>query len=140
VALPPFHLAIPVDDLARSRDFYGGLLGCREGRSSDRWVDFDFFGHQLVAHLSPGEAGRGPANDVDGHAVPVRHFGLVVPWDDFGAFEARLREAGVEFLIEPHVRFAGEPGEQRTLFVLDPSGNALELKTFRDPGQLFATA
>ena len=138
----PFHLAIPVRDLAEARAFYGSALGCPEGRSSDAWVDFDFFGHQLVAHLSPEvseETGRGATNDVDGKAVPVRHFGVVLEWGAFPGVEQRLRVAGAEFLIEPYTRFAGEPGEQATMFCLDPSGNALEFKSFKDPGQLFAT-
>jgi extradiol dioxygenase family protein len=136
---PPFHLAFPVHDLATARAFYGGVLGCPEGRSSDAWVDFDFFGHQIVAHLSPGECGPGPNNEVDGHAVPVRHFGVVLEWDVFPKIERRLREHGAEFAVEPYVRFEGRPGEQKTMFVRDPSGNALEFKTFKDPSQLFAT-
>lgn len=137
--LSPFHLAIPVGDLAEARGFYGGLLGCAEGRSAQRWVDFDFFGHQVVAHLVEREAKGAPVNSVDGDAVPVPHFGVVL---DFGAWEElaeRLAGAGVDFLIEPRVRFAGEPGEQGTLFLRDPSGNVLEFKGFRDvAGQLFA--
>ena len=136
--LPPFHLAFPVDDLAAARAFYGELLGCAEGRSSEQWVDFDFFGHQLVAHLAPGERRESAANPVDGEAVPVRHFGVVLRWDDWHALAERLRAAGVAFLIEPGIRFAGQPGEQATLFVRDPAGNALEFKAFRDPDQLFA--
>ena len=132
----PFHLAFPVRDLDEARAFYGGVLGCPEGRSSDRWIDFDFFGHQIVAHLSPEEA-DGATNDVDGKAVPVRHFGAVLDWEDFPRVESLLRGAGVEFLIEPHTRFAGEPGEQATMFLTDPSGNALEFKSFRDPDALF---
>ncbi len=134
----PFHLAFPVRDLDEARGFYGGVLSCPEGRSSESWIDFDLFGHQLVAHLSPEEAGGGANNDVDGKAVPVRHFGAVLDWEDFFRLEARLRGAGVEFLIEPHTRFEGEPGEQATMFLTDPSGNALEFKSFRDPGRLFA--
>jgi extradiol dioxygenase family protein len=137
MALSPFHLAIPVNDLAAARGFYHGVLGCAEGRSSDRWVDFDFFGHQLVAHLCEAR-GAEPTNAVDGKAVPVRHFGLVLDWGDFPAVERRLRAAGLGFLIEPYTRFEGQPGEQRTLFVLDPAGNALEFKSFRDPAALFA--
>ncbi|MGQ0612192.1 MAG: VOC family protein [Planctomycetaceae bacterium] len=134
----PFHLALPVHDLAAARRFYGGLLGCPEGRSSDAWVDFDFFGHQLVAHLSPGEAAGNATNAVDGEKVPVRHFGVVLAWDECPTMEARLRGAGVRFLIEPQLRFRGLPGEQRTMFLRDPSGNALEFKAFQDPARLFA--
>jgi len=140
--LPPFHLAIPVYDLAAARAFYGDLLGCAEGRSSDRWVDFDLYGHQLVAHLveNPGlpdpDAGENP---VDGHDVPVPHFGAVLAWDAWHALAERLRAAGTRFVIEPYVRFAGETGEQATMFLRDPSGNALEFKSFKDPAQLFAT-
>ncbi|GHA79537.1 VOC family protein [Cognatilysobacter bugurensis] len=139
--LTPFHLAIPVHDLAAARAFYGGLFGCREGRSSERWVDYDLFGHQLVCHqvdgMAPPVAGD---NAVDGHDVPVPHFGVVLEMDDWQALADRLRAAGVTFGIEPHVRFKGQPGEQATLFLLDPSGNALEFKAFADiEGQLFAT-
>jgi len=141
--LPPFHLAIPVRDLASSRAFYGGLLGCREGRSAQRWVDFDFFGHQLVCHVADDYPGRGTAgvtNAVDGHEVPVPHFGAVLTLPAFDELARRLRAAGVQFVIEPHVRFAGQPGEQATMFLLDPSGNAIEFKAFADiEGQLFAT-
>ena len=133
----PFHLAFPVRDLRAARDFYGGVLGCPEGRSSGRWVDFDFFGHQIVAHLCPDETGVGATNEVDGKAVPVRHFGAVLEWEAFHAFIARLRAAGVEFLLDPHTRFAGKPGEQATAFLVDPSRNAIELKSFRDPDALF---
>jgi hypothetical protein len=132
----PFHLAFPVDDLAAARAFYGGLLGCREGRSADAWVDFDFFGHQIVAHLAPG--GRMHRNPVDGDNVPVPHFGVVLGWDDFDALAERLRAANVRFEIAPHVRFAGTAGEQATMFLLDPSGNAIEFKAMRDPAKLFA--
>lgn len=134
----PFHLAIPVRDLGEARAFYGGLLGCDEGRSSDHWVDFDFFGHQLVTHLSPDELRDAQKNEVDGKVVPVRHFGVVLDWELFPALEERVRTGGIEFLIEPYVRFEGEPGEQATMFFLDPSGNALEFKAFRDRAQLFA--
>ena len=135
---PPFHLAFPVNDLAEARHFYGTVLGCAEGRSSDDWVDFDFFGHQIVAHLSPETDRPSPSNRVDGDDVPVRHFGAVLPMDLWQSLSQRLKQAGVKFIIEPHVRFAGEPGEQATLFVLDPSGNALEFKSFRNLQQLFA--
>ncbi len=136
--MPPFHLAFPVHDLAAARAFYGGLLGCPEGRSSDAWVDFDLHGHQIVAHLAPSECTPAATSRVDGDAVPVRHFGLVLPMDAWRALAARLREAGVAFLVEPHVRFAGEIGEQATMFFRDPSGNALEMKAFADPARLFA--
>jgi len=135
---PPFHLAFPVRDLSETRAFYEDVLGCGVGRSSERWIDFDFHGHQISAHLSPEETPV-PANEVDGDAVPVRHFGLVLPWEEFEPTAQRLRAAGVAFLIEPRTRFAGEPGEQATMFVQDPSGNALEFKAFKDPGQLFAS-
>lgn len=140
--LAPFHLAFPVDDLARARQFYGGVLGCAEGRSSEEWIDFDFFGHQIVAHLAPARGAAPGAGDhhnaVDGHEVPVPHFGVVLPWETFHALAARLREQGVRFVIEPYVRFAGQVGEQATMFFRDPAGNALEFKAFRDIGQLFA--
>lgn len=135
----PFHLAIPVDDLAAARAFYGGLLGFPEGRSADRWIDFDVRGHQLSVHLS--EMGtRASTNEVDGDAVPVRHFGLVLPWDEWTKLADTLRDAGVTFLIPPRTRFEGEPGEQGTFFIRDPAGNALEMKSFRDPSRLFARA
>jgi len=133
----PFHLAFPVRDLEEARAFYGGVLGCPEGRSSASWVDFDFFGHQVVAHLSP-VSGTEATNPVDGDEIPVRHFGVVLPWEEFPAMERRLRERGVQFLVEPRIRFKGKPGEQATMFLRDPSGNALEFKSFRDPGRLFA--
>jgi uncharacterized protein len=135
---PPFHLAFPVDDLAAARAFYGGLLGCTEGRSSESWVDFDFYGHQIVAHLSPSEVARSAANQVDGKEVPVRHFGVILEWTAWEALAERLRAAGVGFVIEPGIRFAGQVGEQATMFLLDPSGNALEFKSFRDMGRVFA--
>jgi extradiol dioxygenase family protein len=136
----PFHLAITVRDLASAREFYGGLLGCREGRSAADWVDFDFFGHQLVCHAIAGaERGRAGHNPVDGHDVPVPHFGMVLEMPDWEALAGRLKDAGADFVIEPHVRFRGQPGEQATMFLTDPSGNALEFKAFRDiAGQLFA--
>ncbi len=137
--LTPFHLAFPVHDLEQSRQFYGGLLGCAEGRSSDTWIDFDLFGHQIVAHLSDASSAASKShNPVDGHNVPVPHFGVVLPWDQWQALAEKLNSASVEFIIEPYVRFAGEVGEQATMFFLDPSGNALEFKAFRDPSQLFA--
>ena len=136
--MAPFHLAFPVHDLAAARAFYGGLLGCTEGRSSEHWVDFDFHGHQVVAHLSPEETGVARANQVDGKAVPVRHFGVILEWEAWHALAERFRAAGVRFIIEPGIRFAGEVGEQATMFLLDPSGNALEFKTFRDMSRIFA--
>jgi hypothetical protein len=138
MTLPPFHLAFPVHDLAAARGFYGGLLGCPEGRSSQAWIDFDFFGHQIVAHLSPEMEPRAHHNAVDGHDVPVPHFGAVLQMDEWQALAERLEAAGVRFVIPPNVRFRGLPGEQATMFFLDPSGNALELKAMRDPGALFA--
>ena len=135
---PPFHLAFPVSSSANARNFYGDLLGYPEGRSSEDWVDFDFHGHQIVAHLAPDECRAAIRNDVDGDAVPVRHFGLVLSMEDWQALAARLRCAGTRFIIEPHLRFAGQPGEQATMFLLDPCGNALEFKAFADPSRLFA--
>lgn len=135
---PPFHLAFPVHSLAAARTFYGELLGCPEGRSNESWVDFDFHGHQIVAHLAPDEARPADTNEVDGDAVPVRHFGLVLSMSDWERLAERLRGAGVSFVIEPHVRFRGQAGEQATMFLLDPSGNALEFKAFADPSRLFA--
>jgi extradiol dioxygenase family protein len=137
--LTPFHIAFPVDDLVKAREFYGGLLGCPEGRSSDEWIDFDLFGHQIVAHLAPGLRQRPRhANAVDGHDVPVPHFGVVLTLVDWRALADRLTTAGTRFIIEPHIRFKGEVGEQATMFFLDPAGNALEFKAFTDIGQLFA--
>ena len=137
--MTPFHLALPVDDLDAARAFYSTLLGCREGRCAPAWVDFDFFGHQLSVHLRPEEVSTARTNPVDGDDVPVRHFGLVLPWADWQALHTRLAGAGVRFLLAPRVRFAGEIGEQGTFFVQDPAGNALEFKTFRDPSRLFAS-
>jgi len=140
---PLFHLAIPVDDLEAGRAFYGDLLGCPQGREDPgHWIDFDFRGHQLVLHKddSWGEgAGVRTRNAVDGDAVPVPHFGLVLGWDEWHALADKLRGAGTAFVIEPHIRFAGKPGEQATMFFHDPAGNALEFKAFKDIGQLFAT-
>ena len=140
MSLPPFHLAFPVDDLAAARQFYGELLGCPEGRSADEWVDFDLHGHQIVAHLAPEAVRARATNPVDGEDVPVPHFGLVLTMDQWRALAARLKRAGVEFVIEPTVRFEGEPGEQATMFLLDPAGNALEFKAMADPAKLFATS
>lgn len=136
--LPPFHLAFPVHDLAAARAFYGGLLGCPEGRSADDWVDFDFFGHQIVAHLAPDTAPRRHSNPVDGHDVPVPHFGAVLAMEQWESLAARLEAAATEFVIAPDIRFRGQPGEQATMFFLDPSGNAIEIKAMRDPANLFA--
>jgi uncharacterized protein len=136
---PGFHLAIPVDDLGRARAFYGDVLGLAEGRSADAWVDWNFHGHQVVTHLVPASAAPSGANPVDGHDVPVPHFGLILSVGEFHALADRLRAAAVRFVIEPYVRFAGEPGEQWTMFLRDPAGNALEFKAFEDESQLFAT-
>ena len=137
-ALSPFHLAFPVNSLASARAFYGQLLGCPEGRSSPEWVDFDFFGHQIVAHLAPEEAGHKNTSAVDGHDVPVRHFGVVLTMPEWQALADRLRAAHTRFVIEPYVRFKGQVGEQATMFFMDPCGNALEFKAFADRAQLFA--
>ena len=140
-ALRPFHIAFPVHDLAAARAFYGGVLGCPEGRSAAEWIDFDLFGHQIVAHLKPdmdAAAAVATSTAVDGH-VPVPHFGVVLAMADWQALADRVAAAGVRFGIAPHVRFRGQPGEQATMFFLDPSGNALEFKAFADLGQLFAT-
>jgi len=137
-SLSPFHLAFPVTSLTAARAFYGKLLGCPEGRSSDDWVDFDFFGHQIVAHLAPADAGHKSTSAVDGHEVPVRHFGVVLTMPEWETLADRLRAANTRFVIEPYVRFKGEVGEQATMFFLDPCGNALEFKAFADRTQLFA--
>jgi extradiol dioxygenase family protein len=142
--LPPFHLAIPVDDIHAAREFYGKVLGFEQGRSDTRWIDWNMGGHQVVTHQvgEPGATSRdgvAGSNPVDGHQVPVPHFGLVLPVQEFQDLAARLRDAGTEFVIEPYVRFQGEPGEQWTMFFLDPAGNALEFKAFADLEQLFAT-
>lgn len=134
--MSPFHLAIPVDDLAAARAFYGGVLGCPEGRSSERWIDFDFLGHQLVVHHAPRAAIV--RNQVDGDAVPVPHFGLVLDWPAWEALAARIGASGTPFELAPHTRFAGQPGEQGTFFVFDPAGNAIEFKAMRHPENLFA--
>jgi len=138
--LPPFHLAVPVDDLERARTFYGELLGCPEGRSDAHWIDYDLFGHQFVVHYRPKpEQPEDPAySSVDGHQVPVPHFGVVLPWEKWEQLAERLRAAGTNFVIEPYVRFKGQVGEQATMFLLDPAGNALEFKAFKDLSQLFA--
>ena len=136
--LPPFHLAFPVDDLAAARRFYGELLGCPEGRSAGHWVDFNLHGHQIVAHLAPAAAARRASNPVDGEDVPVPHFGLVLSMEEWKTLADRLRAASVEFVIEPTIRFEGQAGEQATMFLLDPAGNALEFKAMADPAKLFA--
>ncbi|GGW79418.1 VOC family protein [Alteromonas halophila] len=135
----PFHLAIPVIDLAASAAFYGELLGCERGRSDAHWIDWNFFGHQLVTHKVAAMPEEPAPNQVDSHAVPVPHFGVVLDMDDWKALAHRLETAGVAFIVEPYLRFVGQPGEQATMFFRDPNGNALELKAFADPGQLFAT-
>jgi extradiol dioxygenase family protein len=136
--LRPFHLAVSVHSLVEARAFYGGLLGCPEGRCAEQWIDFDLFGHQLVCHESKASVAELPTNLVDGEAVPVPHFGVVLDWDDWQMLADRLRSRGVNFMIEPSVRFVGQPGEQATLFFADPSGNMLEFKAMRDPDLLFA--
>ena len=138
MSLTPFHIAFPVDDLAAARDFYGTTLGCPEGRSSEQWIDFNLFGHQIVAHHKPRCVEPAHHNLVDGHDVPVPHFGVVLSMDDWHILAERLQSAGVSFIIEPHIRFKGEVGEQATMFFLDPAGNALEFKAFVHPTQLFA--
>ncbi|MBP7648569.1 MAG: VOC family protein [Phenylobacterium sp.] len=139
MTLPRFHLAFPVRDLEEARGFYGGLLGCPEGRSSPEWIDFDFYGHQIVAHLSPDEVGHKSTSAVDGQDVPVRHFGAILTLPQWEEMAAKLKAANIRFIIEPQIRFKGEPGEQATLFFLDPSGNALEFKAFADDAMVFAT-
>jgi extradiol dioxygenase family protein len=138
MGLPPFHLAFPVDDLAAARRFYGELLGCPEGRSADEWVDFDLHGHQIVAHLAPDAVQRRATNPVDGEDVPVPHFGLVLSMEQWKQLAQRLEDAGTKFVIVPTIRFQGQPGEQATMFLLDPAGNALEFKAMADPAKLFA--
>ncbi len=136
-AMPPFHLAFPVTSLAKAREFYGDLLGCPEGRSSEDWVDFNFYGHQIVAHLAP-DSGHRDTNVVDGDNVPVRHFGAVLPMQEWEKLAGRLKAAKTPFIIEPHIRFKGQAGEQATMFFLDPCGNAIEFKAFENPQMLFA--
>ena len=133
-----FHLAFPVHDLSAAREFYGSILGCEEGRSSERWIDFNLYGHQIVAHLAENSAGVKASNKVDADNVPVPHFGIVLPMDEWRVLADRLTEKGIDFVIEPKIRFAGEVGEQATMFFLDPSGNALEFKAFADFSQVFA--
>ena len=134
----PFHLAIPVKEIVETRAFYRDVLECAEGRSSDHWVDFDLYGHQLVIHQVPSKEEKVSSNPVDGHEVPVPHFGVVLDWDDWHSLSDRLQDHGIKFIIEPYIRFEGQPGEQATMFFKDPSGNALEFKSFKDMGQLFA--
>lgn len=138
MSLYPFHLAFPVDDLAEARRFYTELLGCPEGRSAEEWVDFDLYGHQIVAHLAPGVVRARATNPVDGEEVPVPHFGIVLPMAEWKALADRLEGVGVAFVIAPTIRFEGQPGEQATMFFLDPAGNALEFKAMSDPAKLFA--
>lgn len=136
---PIFHLAIPTDDLVKTRQFYGTLLGCSEGRSTDKWIDYNFFGHQLSVHLKPEEVKQITANEVDGKNVPVRHFGIILEWDIWHQLAEKLQAHGLQFVIEPYIRFKGNVGEQATMFFLDPSFNALEFKSFKDMSQVFAT-
>lgn len=137
-AMPPFHLAFPVRDIAEARTFYGDLLGCSEGRSAPDWVDFNFYGHQIVAHLAPDECRLTATSSVDEHQVPVRHFGAVLSIPAWETLAEKLKKAGIEFIIEPYVRFKGEVGEQATMFFRDPSGNAIEIKAFKNMDSLFA--
>jgi len=137
-SLPPFHLAFPVSDLEETRRFYIEVLGCSLGREAEKWIDFNFFGHQISAHLRPDEVAAARTNEVDGDQVPVRHFGAILEWDAWHNLAERLKEVGITFIIEPHIRFRGQVGEQATMFLTDPSGNALEFKAFKDPSQIFA--
>ena len=137
--MPPFHLAFAVNDLEKTRDFYTRILDCEIGREAEKWIDFNFYGHQLSAHLKPEECSVARANDVDGKKVPTRHFGVILDWDEWHKLSEKLKSVGgIEFIIEPYIRFEGEVGEQATMFFLDPSGNALEFKSFKDMSQLFA--
>tara|TARA_Y200000002_G_scaffold383147_1_gene403559 strand:+ start:3377 stop:3793 length:417 start_codon:yes stop_codon:yes gene_type:complete len=135
----PFHLAFPVLNIQETKDFYGNVLGCEIGREDKKWVDFNFFGHQLSAHVKPDELNNTKKNEVDGKSVPVRHFGVILPWEDWNILSEKLKSIGTSFIIDPYIRFEGEVGEQGTMFFLDPSGNALEFKTFKDPSQIFAS-
>ena len=137
--MSPFHLAFPVTDLVKTREFYENLLGCGVGRTSDRWIDFDFWGNQITAHLVDATDSEAPHNHVDGKNVPVKHFGAILEWEVWEALSEKLKNHGIDFIIEPYVRFKGEVGEQATMFFLDPSGNAIEFKSFKDFGQIFAT-
>lgn len=134
----PFHLAFPVSDLENTRDFFEGLLGCSVGRNSDKWIDFNFFGHQITAHLKPDELREIKGNEVDGKSVPVRHFGAILDWEEWHNLAEKLKNKGVEFIIEPYIRFEGKVGEQATMFLNDPSGNALEFKSFKNKEYIFA--
>lgn len=136
---PPFHMAFPVASLIETRDFFEGLLGCSIGRISEKWIDFNFFGHQITAHLKPEEVKGIQSNEVDGDQVPVRHFGVILPWEQWEELADRLQYKGIDFIIKPQVRFKGEVGEQATMFFLDPSGNALEFKAFKDANSIFAS-
>ena len=135
----PFHLAFPVLNIQETKDFYGNVLGCEIGREDKKWVDFNFFGHQLSAHVKPDELNNTKKNEVDGKSVPVRHFGVILPWEDWNILSEKLKSIGTDFVIDTYIRFEGEVGEQGTMFFLDPSGNALEFKTFKDPSQIFAS-
>lgn len=135
--ITPFHLALPVNDIEKAREFYGKTLNCKQGRSAEAWIDFDFFGHQLVVHRDPNHRGHNHSNIVDGHSVPVPHFGIVMAWDDWHRLSEKLKKSGVRFVVEPYIRFKDEVGEQATMFFLDPSNNALEFKAFKDPKKLF---
>ena len=135
----PFHLAFPVLNIQETKDFYGNVLGCEIGREDKKWVDFNFFGHQLSAHVKPDELNNTKKNEVDGKSVPVRHFGVILAWEDWNILSEKLKSIGTSFIIDPYIRFEGEVGEQGTMFFLDPSGNALEFKTFKDPSQIFAS-
>ncbi len=137
-SIPPFHVAIPVHDVQLARAFYRDVLGCPEGRSDEKWVDFDLYGHQFVIHYKPATPGQAHTNEVDGHEVPVPHYGVVLSWEDWEELAAKLKRHGQEFVIEPYIRFQGQPGEQATMFFLDPCGNALEFKAFKDLSQMFA--
>jgi len=134
----PFHLAFPIRDIEETRSFYADVLGCDIGRSTEKWIDFNFFGHQLSAHVKPEELAKTTSNAVDGKNVPVRHFGVILPWSQWHSLADKLKEVGIEFIIEPYIRFKGKVGEQATMFFLDPSGNALEFKSFQDESQIFA--
>lgn len=136
--IPRFHLAFPVKELKETLIFYRDILGCETGRSSEKWIDFNFFGHQVVAHVSPEDAGKSASNEVDGHEVPAKHFGVILEWDEWHNLVDRLIDHNQKFVIDPYIRFKGEPGEQATMFFLDPSDNALEFKAFRDESQIFA--
>ncbi len=137
-SIPPFHVAIPVHDVQLARVFYRDVLGCEEGRSADKWVDFNLYGHQFVIHYKPKSEHETHTNEVDGHNVPVPHYGVVLPWEEWDILADRLRAADITFVIAPYIRFEGQPGEQATMFFLDPCGNALEFKAFKDISQMFA--